>query len=74
MNTLAVDDTLLNKAVQLGHHKSAHEAIIKALVHYIQDLKQQYVDGFHGNLPHRYVGLRLSPNPAYSLNSSKAYQ
>jgi Arc/MetJ family transcription regulator len=43
MTTLAIDDTLLNKAVQLGHHKSTQEAVVKALEHYIQDLKQQEI-------------------------------
>jgi tRNA A-37 threonylcarbamoyl transferase component Bud32 len=43
MTTLAVDDHLLNEAVQLGHHKSTQEAVVKALEHYIQDLKQQEI-------------------------------
>jgi hypothetical protein len=43
MTTLAVDDSLLNEAVQLGHHKSTQEAVVKALEHYIQDLKQQEI-------------------------------
>ncbi len=43
MTTLAVDDYLLNEAVQLGHHKSTQEAVVKALEHYIQNLKQQEI-------------------------------
>ena len=43
MTTLAIDDTLLNEAVKLGHHKSTQEAVVKALEHYIQDLKQQEI-------------------------------
>lgn len=31
MTTLVVDDYLLNEAVQLGHHKTTQEAVVKAL-------------------------------------------
>jgi Arc/MetJ family transcription regulator len=47
---LAVDDYLLNEAVQLGHHKSAQEAVVKALEHYIHDLKQQEILGLIGTV------------------------
>ena len=43
MTTIAIDDYLLKEAVQLGHHKSTQEAVVKALEHYIQDLKQQEI-------------------------------
>ncbi len=43
MTTLADDDHLPNKAVQLGHHKSTQVAVVKALEHYIQDLKRQEI-------------------------------
>ena len=41
MTTIAIDDYLLKEAVQLGHHKSTQEAVVKALEHYIHYLKQQ---------------------------------
>ena len=50
MTTLAVDDYLLNEAVQLGCHKSTQEAVVKALEHYIQDLKQQEILELFGTI------------------------
>lgn len=50
MTTLVVDDYLLNEAVQLGHHKTMQEAVVKALEQYIQSLKQQEIVELFGTV------------------------
>ena len=50
MTTLADDDYPPNKALQLGHHKSTQEAVVKALEHNIQDLKQQEILELFGTI------------------------
>ena len=38
---LALDDRLINEALEAGHHKTKKEAVTEALHRYINSLKQQ---------------------------------
>ena len=40
---LQIDDTLINKAVKLGGHKTKKAAVTKALVEYIDHLEQEKI-------------------------------
>ena len=40
---LQIDDTLINKAVKLGGHRTKKAAVTKALVEYIDHLEQEKI-------------------------------
>jgi len=40
---LQIDDTLIQKAVKLGGHKTKKAAVSKALIEYIQNLEQEKI-------------------------------
>ncbi len=40
---LAIDDTLIDTARELGHHRTKRDAVTRALEEYIQRLKQQEI-------------------------------
>lgn len=47
---LAIDDTLINAAVKLGHHKTKKEAVTTALIEYIQHIKQKEILHLFGQI------------------------
>ncbi|MDP2879055.1 MAG: type II toxin-antitoxin system VapB family antitoxin [Sulfuricella sp.] len=47
---LAIDDTLIESARRLGHHRTKREAVTQALNDYIQRLKQQEIIGEFGKI------------------------
>ncbi|MDD5241458.1 MAG: type II toxin-antitoxin system VapB family antitoxin [Sulfuricella sp.] len=47
---LAIDDTLIESARQLGHHRTKREAVTQALQEYIERLEQQEIIGDFGTI------------------------
>ena len=47
---LAIDDSLINEAQKLGHHKSKKEAVTIALLEYINRKKQMEIVDLFGAL------------------------
>lgn len=47
---LAIDDTLIESARLLGHHRTKREAVTRALEEYILRLKQQEIVGEFGTV------------------------
>ncbi|HNA20612.1 MAG TPA: type II toxin-antitoxin system VapB family antitoxin [Agitococcus sp.] len=51
--SVAIDETLLKEAQQLGHHKNGKEAVIAALKEYIQRNKQMAVIELFGQIEYQ---------------------
>jgi hypothetical protein len=47
---LAIDDSLINKAVEVGHHQSKKAAVTAALNEYIKNHQQQEILSFFGQI------------------------
>lgn len=47
---LAVDDSLIQEAVRVGHHKTKNAAVTVALSEYIQRRKQQEIVSLFGGI------------------------
>jgi Arc/MetJ family transcription regulator len=47
---LAIDDSLINAAVKIGHHTSKKTAVTAALQEYIQHHKQQKILALFGQI------------------------
>jgi hypothetical protein len=46
----AIDDRLIEEAKQLGHHRTKNEAVMAALIEYIQRRKQQDILNLFGTI------------------------
>lgn len=51
--SVAIDETLLKEAQELGHHKNSKEAVIAALKEYIQRNKQMAVIELFGQIEYQ---------------------
>ena len=40
---LALDDNLIQEALEVGHHKTKKEAVTQALINYIRSLRQRNI-------------------------------
>ncbi len=47
---LRVDDKLIEKAVELGGHRTKKEAVTKALIEYINHLEQEKIISLFGKI------------------------
>jgi Arc/MetJ family transcription regulator len=47
---LKLDDSLINEAVALGHHRTKREAVTEALTEYICHLRQQRILDLFGKV------------------------
>ena len=47
---LQIDDRLITKAVELGHHRTKKAAVTKALIDYIQHLEQENILSLFGSI------------------------
>ncbi len=59
---LAIDDSLIQEAVQIGHHKTKKAAVTVALSEYIQRRKQQEVVSLFGVIEY---------DPAYNYKEQR---
>ncbi len=50
---LALDNQLIETAVQLGHHKSKKEAVTVALMEYIQHKQQKKITALFGQIDYQ---------------------
>lgn len=47
---LQIDDELINKAVELGKHKTKKAAVTQALLEYVQHLEQKQITKLFGTI------------------------
>jgi len=61
---LAIDDTLINEAVEIGRHRTKKAAVTAALEEYIQHHKQMQIVDIFGTIP-------FDPNYDYKKQRNK---
>ncbi len=61
---LAIDDSLINEAVKIGHHKTKKAAVTIALNEYIQRRKQQEIISLFGAVEY---------DPAYDYKAQRKH-